>query len=267
MAEPTVPNVIIGTIEDDDLFGTALDDTIYGLAGSDLIVDDEGGNDTIITGDGLNVVEAGTGNDFVLGGIEDDEIYGEEGNDNVYAGDGLDIIDGGDGNDFIYGEEGDDTIDGGAGDDILLGEAGADTLTGGFGSDFLSGGDDDDIINSHNGRVGSNVIERDEIYGGAGADTINLFTNYLGGTASTNANRDGSKAIIMGFNKTEDILGLLDDPATGRYTVRSSGNFMGSRRADTVILRGSNTVAIVVDVALRATDLVQASLTPPAPLP
>lgn len=260
-------NIILGTIDADELFGTELDDDIRGLAGDDTIVDDEAGNDIIDAGDGLNVVEAGIGDDFVIAGIDDDTLLGEEGNDEIYGGDGLDQLFGGDGNDTIYGQEGDDTIDGEFGDDILLGDAGADIMTGGFGSDFISGGEDADILNSHSARVNTRVVEKDEFYLGGGtgiADEVNLFTNYLGGTASTRPKTDGSKAIVFDFNKTDDTLNLLD--AASRYTIRASGNFYGSRRADTLILRGSNTVAVIVDQTLASADLGQVGTTP-APTP
>lgn len=256
-------NVILGTIEADDLFGTELDDDIRGFAGDDILVDDEGGNDSIDGGDGFDIIEAGTGNDFVLSGLDDDSVYGEEGNDEIYGGDGLDQLFGGDGNDIVYGEEGDDTIDGEVGDDLLLGDAGIDTITGGFGSDFISGGEDGDILNSHSGRVNPRVIEKDEFYlgGGAGvADEVNLFTNYLGGTASTRPKTDGSKAIIFDFNRVDDTLNLLD--AASRYTVRASGNFYGTKKADTLILRGSNTVAVIVDQTVAVADLGQVGVPP-----
>jgi hypothetical protein len=82
----------------------------------------------------------------------------------------------------------------------------------------------------------------------------------LGGVGSTRPKTDSSKAIVFDFNKTDDVLNLLD--AASRYTVRSSGNFYGSNRADTVILRGSNTVAVVVDQALKQSDLGQIGVTP-----
>lgn len=262
-------NVIFGTIDDDNdpgLFGTEVDDTIYGQAGDDVIVDDEGGNDLLDGGDGNDSVEAGFGDDFVIGGLDDDSVFGEEGNDTLYGGDGFDQLFGGDGNDIIYGEEGDDGdalagtagIDGGNGDDLLMGDEGADIIVGGFGSDFISGGDDADILNSHTARVNPRVIEKDEFYlgGGGDLDEVNLFTNYLGGKASTNAKTDGSKAIIFDFKKADgDLLNLLD--ASSRYSIRSSGNFYGSNKADTVILRGSNTVAVVVDQVLAVGDLGQ----------
>lgn len=256
-------NVILGTIEADDLFGTELDDDIRGFAADDILVDDEGGNDSIDGGDGFDIIEAGTGNDFVLGGLDDDNVFGEEGNDEIYGGDGLDQLFGGDGNDIAYGEEGDDTLDGEVGDDLLLGDAGIDTITGGFGSDFISGGEDGDILNSHSARVNPRVIEKDEFYLGAGAgvaDEVNLFTNYLGGTASTRPKTDGSKAIIFDFNRVDDTLNLLD--AASRYTVRASGNFYGTKKADTLILRGSNTVAVIVDQTVAVADLGQVGVPP-----
>lgn len=256
-------NVILGTIDIDELFGTELDDDIRAFAGDDVIVDDEGGNDSIDGGDGLDVIEAGTGDDFVLAGLDDDTVYGEEGNDEIYGGDGLDLLFGGDGNDVVYGEEGDDSIDGEVGDDVLLGDAGADTIIGGFGSDFISGGEDADILNSHSARVNPRVVEKDEFYVGGGtgiADEVNLFTNYLGGAASRNPRVDGSRALIYDFNKVDDTLNLLD--AASRYTIRASGNFYGNKKADTVILRGTNTVAVVVDQTLALADLGQVGTTP-----
>jgi Ca2+-binding RTX toxin-like protein len=264
--ETFMANVILGTIETDELFGTEVDDIINGLAGDDFITDDEAGNELIDGGEGRDVIEAGIGDDFVLGGLDDDQIFGEEGIDTLYGGDGLDTIEGGEGNDVVYGEEGDDLIDGEAGDDILLGQDGADTITGGLGSDFISGGGEADILNSHTKRTTSRIVEKDEFYLGDGidTDTVNLFSNYMGGVMSTRPKTDTSKAIIFDFKNTDDTLNVLN--ATG-YTVRSSGNFFGSAKADSVILRGNNTVAVIVDQTVTVGDLGLASITPaPAPV-
>ena len=151
---------------------------------------------------------------------------------------------------------GDDILNGGNGDDIILGEVGNDTLTGSFGSDFLSGGDGDDIINSHDARVSSKVVERDEMYGGLGADTFNLFANYLGGKASNRPARegkfgDGSYAVLRDFSVADgDTLNLLDTVSRYQFV---RGNFGGRTASDVFITtRTGNTVAVVLDTSVTA---------------
>lgn len=252
-------NFINGTDDDDVLTGTDLNDLINGRLGNDDI-DGDAGNDVLDGGDGDDTISGGDGNDTIFALLGNDLVFAGNGNDSIEGGTGDTIIFGGAGSDTVRGGSGNDSIDGGSGDDILVaddtGDEGSDTLIGGYGSDFISGGGGDDILNSHTGRgVSSTAIERDEFYGGAGADTFNLFSDYLGGKASRTNPKTGdtSKAIIFDFRRGVDTLNLLQN--SSRYTVSSTGNYFGKSTTDTVISLNGNVVAIVVDAAVRQTDL------------
>lgn len=264
-------NQILGTPGIDELIGTELNDTVILFDEADIFDGDDdvlgSGNDTVFAGTGDDEIITGEGNDLIFGEAGNEIITAGAGNDTIYGGEGDDDVNGGDGNDIIYGENfpetlatslGNDTLNGGNGDDIILGEVGDDILIGSFGSDFLSGGDGIDIINSHDNRVSSRVIERDEMFGGAGADEFNLFANYLGGRASARPapearfrGTDSSYAVIRDFSVTDgDTLNLLDAPS--RYSF-GRGNFGGRSASDVFITtRTGNTVAIVLDTSVAA---------------
>jgi Ca2+-binding RTX toxin-like protein len=256
-----------GTEDDDFFLGTLLDDIFFGNGGNDEIYGG-GGNDIANGGAGDDYIETGDGNDTIDGGADNDTVFGGAGNDSILGGLGDDSLFGGDGNDFINGEEGDDFINGASGDDVLLGGAGADTIVGGGGSDFLSGGADDDVINSHNGIQSGNLFEREEMYGGAGADTFNLFTNYTGGRqARTPSARPGattgdqSFAIINDFSAADgDALNLRDRISSYQF-IRGNFRDRTSRSiSDTFILsqNGNNLVAVVVDATITTAGQVSA---------
>lgn len=263
---------ITGRAIDDILPGTTGSDVIRGLAGNDTIRGN-GGNDDIDGGDGNDVITAGNGRDSIDGGIGDDRITAGGGDDEIFGGDGADTLFGGAGNDIIYGdlgpnnttETGDDLIDGGAGDDILLGDLGNDIIIGGVGSDFISGGAGDDTLFSHGWVDSSSAPERDEFYGGLGADQFNLLSNYAGSSSvkslqpkrspnDTTPGRDNSFAIIQDLNFDQgDSLNLLDENTS--YIVDISQNFFGLAVADTLITQNGNVVAVVVDRTLSQADL------------
>jgi Ca2+-binding RTX toxin-like protein len=283
---------LLGTLGDDlifgDINGIAENDAILGREGNDRI--EGGGGDDVIDGDdGSDFLDGGDGNDFIFGGREVDTIFGGAGNDQLIGGAGNDTIDGGAGNDLIYGDDindfqigandtlsgglgndiidaglGSDSLDGGDGDDILLGGAGNDRVTGGFGSDFLSGGtvgSGSDTINSHATNVSGGTVERDEMYGGDGADTFNLRSDYIAGLASSTLVAGSGYAIIVDFKLSEgDRLNLLA-PSTS-YTIKygnANDRFIGSGgvAADTFILRQGNVVAVVLDQTLTQANLGQ----------
>lgn len=224
---------INGTNLDDVLYGTSSNDVIYGLDGADYVLADAG-NDSVYGGAGNDIVYAALGNDSLWGGL---------GNDQLFAGYGDDVA---------YGGEGHDIIDGEYGNDILLGDAGNDRIIGGFGSDFLSGGTGDDAVESHTSFVSDFVVEKDELYGGAGRDVFRLRTDYLGGAASLNPLYDASFALIRDFNRAEDTLDMRYD---SNYTI-GYGNFYGSTALDTVLSWNGNVVAVVQDNQLAKANLV-----------
>jgi Ca2+-binding RTX toxin-like protein len=234
--------IVNGTPGDDNNLVTTLgDDIIYGFEGADYILADGqnntsfGGNDTIL---------GGFGNDIIYAYLGDDDLRGEEDNDQLFAGAG---------NDKVYGGLGNDIVDGEAGNDLVFGDAGNDLVVGGFGSDFLSGGEGNDTISSHRGVVGDFNREIDIMYGGAGADTFRLETDYLWGTGSLDPLIDATHARIEDFVKGEDIL----DVKYGSGYAINYRNYLapGTAVRDTVISYQGDLVVIVKDVELAITDL------------
>ncbi|MDA1017474.1 MAG: calcium-binding protein [Planctomycetota bacterium] len=71
-------------------------------------------------------------------------------------------------NDILLGGDGHDRLRAGSGNDSLFGGSGSDRLFSVQGNNYLSGGDDHDRICS---------FGTDRIDGGAGADSIRLFTS------------------------------------------------------------------------------------------
>jgi Ca2+-binding RTX toxin-like protein len=165
--------------------GTAEGLTLIGSGGADGLT---GGflNDTLRGGEGDDSLTGGAGDDLLDGGAGADGLRGDSGND---------ILLGGDGNDSLIGDEGDDRLEGGNGDDTLgdSDSAGSNTLLGGDGKDsmhtngtgknLLDGGADDDSLAAGNGN--------DTLLGGAGADTLQIYSSTYGSTAAHTVTANG----------------------------------------------------------------------------
>lgn len=183
-------NQIVGTDGDDLLIGTVDGDDMDGRGGNDLITGLED-DDLLAGGTGSDVVRGGTGDDTVNGGAGDDLLFGEGGADIMEGGLGDDRLTGAGGADTLFGGDGEDTLAGGGNDDRLVGGAdadllrggrGADTLVGSAGGDRLRGGRDDDLLRGGGGRdlldgaAGDDVMMagggRDTLLGGAGNDSL-----------------------------------------------------------------------------------------------
>ncbi|MCY4592105.1 MAG: calcium-binding protein [Alphaproteobacteria bacterium] len=204
-------DMVYGDKGNDTLMGGAGDDMMHGGDGHDSL-EGGGGGDTMRGGMGHDRLEGGAGNDMIygdkgnddiLGGAGNDMLYGGEGTDSIMAGDGadfangnqgMDTINGGAGNDTLRGGRDNDMIDGGDGDDMIYGDKGVDTLDGMGGADTIYG---DNMMPSpdHTGDMiiggmeenwgeitdklglveqasGNKIVYGDELYGGAGDDTI-----------------------------------------------------------------------------------------------
>lgn len=148
--------------------------------------------------------------------------FGTDGNDPLLQGTGSDPNN--KTSDAIFGRGGNDTLIGGGGNDFLFGESGNDTLIGGFGNDFLYGGDGDDrlegtgafFFNPSSSRS-RGAGEIDTLIGGAGKDTFKLWSSNgafgspsapSGGGASYRFQGNNDYALIVDFNKSEDIIEL-----------------------------------------------------------
>ena len=101
-----------------------------------------------------------------------------------------DSIVGGSSSGVLYGKAGNDLLDGGAGNDTLVGGAGIDTLIGGAG---------DDVIEYGRG---------DSIDGGAGVDTLRVFSNTI----------DVAQLLADGFTSIE-IVDFVNDNRAEFFTI------------------------------------------------
>ena len=126
--------------------------------------------------------------------------------------------------DAIFGRGGNDTLIGGGGNDFLFGESGDDILTGGFGNDILSGGDGNDRLEGTGAFFPNPTSSRsrgageiDTLIGGAGQDFFQLWSSNgafgspsapSGGGASYRFQGNSDYALIVDFNKSEDIIEL-----------------------------------------------------------
>jgi len=181
-------------IADDVSVGGVTLVSFRGGAGDDLL---DGGN----LGEGGFTIDAwgGTGNDVLWGGGGNDTLLGEEGDDVIDGGNGDDVIDGGDGDDRIGWSDGagSDDIDGGAGFDTLV------VTTGDVGSSDIELGDgasNNGEITSSQDNVTFRNIERIEIEGGGGNDTITI--NALAGA--------GVVSIVGSLGAGNDVLNAQD---------------------------------------------------------
>ncbi len=193
-------DVLTGDNNANSLRGNSGDDVLSGL----------GGNDSVRGEDGNDTLDGGIGNDRLEGGAGNDSLFGGDGNDSLIGGGGVDTavfanpyasytvvtggnvtISGGDGTDILQGityaafsdltvivGAPTSTVTGTSGNDLLTGTEASDTIYGlggndtiyGLGSgDYLDGGADNDIIY---GGGGNDYIDRDQLFGGAGDDTL-----------------------------------------------------------------------------------------------
>lgn len=182
------------------------------------------------------------------GGAGDDLITGSDLNDQIWGSSGHDLLGGSNGNDLL---------DSGAGNDALFGGLDNDSLYGGAGNDGLHGGHGNDWLNGHGGTFN----ERDELIGGAGADTF-VLGDYQPNSRSGQAyytdvplsfGRFGqiisnSYALITDFSAAEadkiQVYGEISD-----YRLETSSLGVGTAGLDTAIYKGSDLIAIVQDAA------------------
>ncbi|MEO0459084.1 MAG: calcium-binding protein [Cyanobacteria bacterium P01_A01_bin.114] len=178
----------------------------------------------------------------ILGTLDDDFLEGTDKSDIILADQGNDIVLGGDGKDIIKGQKGDDVLLGDGGKDILTGGSGNDLLVGGEGSDVLRGGKGSDILD---GFVSSDPSEIDRLTGGRGGDIFRLGSN-LGGAGPSYGYLGEGYAILTDFDQASgdkiQIAGSVDE-----YTISSPGNISGGSGFDTLIYKGDDLVAIVLD--------------------
>jgi Ca2+-binding RTX toxin-like protein len=113
--------------------------------------------------------------------------------------------------DTLNGTPDPDTINGFEGNDIIFGEGGDDTLDGGKGDDEIRGGDGNDQIKDGNdGDYQTTQIDyRNKVYGGPGADNIDVGIDYLRNDYYYVYGEDGADYIEVVSNAA--IRGGIDD--------------------------------------------------------
>ncbi|MGD8816801.1 MAG: cadherin-like domain-containing protein, partial [Acidobacteriota bacterium] len=207
-AESSLPLIIFGGQEGDDIAAGQANDIVFGdrglveyvgAAGSIVAVAGNGGPGDSTDGvvrDPYHLYSVDPAN----GGGGNDRIAGNDGPDILIGGTADDGITGGAGNDLVFGDYGDVQAEEGeeirasdlplamledpflfrsiftqtadlGGDDVIFGESDDDILLGQQGADHLYGGTgEDDIIGGHNVAAGHDGGDR--IDGGAGDDAI-----------------------------------------------------------------------------------------------
>ncbi len=174
----------------------------YGLGDNSIF--GSGGNDALFGHDGNDTINGSIGKDYILGGEGADSIDGSNGHDYVDGGEGHDTLLGGsdNGSDTLLGAAGDDSIDGGDGDDLLQGGKGHDRIDGDIGNDTIIGGDGIDTLFGGMGHdyIDGNDSSADELYGGDGDDTIvaSYLDTVYGGAGANTINLEGTQVSIYG---------------------------------------------------------------------
>jgi Ca2+-binding RTX toxin-like protein len=144
--------------------------------------------------------------------VFDDKIVGTSGFDDLFGKDGDDLLIGNGGNDWLTGGFGNDTLLGGDGDDRIFGA---------IGDDLVIGGDGDDRIQPGPATDGG----QDTVYGGAGADTIDLYTYSINPFAPDAPIRT-SNVLWKDFDDGIDMIdisGLTAENFADRVTISQTG--------------------------------------------
>ena len=157
-------------------------------------------------------------------GVTGDLFVGTNAADNPTLTAGDDIASGGGGNDILNGLGGNDILNGGAGIDAIDGGAGNDIITGGIGTDNLIGGDDDDIFNYTFGDGvdflnGGTGIDTQNIFGTAGADTLDVVLNGTALTSFEGSTLTGIEAVIADLIDGTDTLSYAGTAAASSVSV------------------------------------------------
>lgn len=243
--------VLIGTIEPDEILGN-------------------GGSDTIRAGAADDAVLGGDGGDFIFGEDGNDRLLGEQGNDWLFGGAGNDLLDGGEGgfDRVSYAEapagvtvdlnQGLALNDGTGGVDTLVGFEGVigssfnDTLIGGAANDGLSGGFGDDLIDGGAGIDSSsfgqapNGIVADLAAGtitGQGNDTIRNVENLYGSDVDDQIRGDDianllagdpGNDLIEGRGGRDTLIGGAGDDTLDGGAALDIAQYTGDRSAYTI---------------------------------
>ncbi|MEM7060372.1 MAG: calcium-binding protein [Pseudomonadota bacterium] len=211
---------IVGDSDDETITGTSTADTILADSGNDTI---EGGlgNDSLNGGTGTDTVSYANASGGVTVNIDINSASGADGTDTLT---GFENIIGSGFVDNLFGDGNANVIFGGGGGEFFLfGNGGQDSLFGGEGNDFVGPG-----------GSASNV-EAGELYdGGAGVDTLEIFTSVVASPQVYDfrqATVQNFEALIVGFgvNSTGgDVTAQFNAAQIAQFGSLSSQNFSGS---------------------------------------
>ncbi len=236
-----------------DVAGLAYQVSLNGVSLTDILTINGGaGDDTIKANAGVEgqigiVFNGDEGDDFLSA---DATLNGGAGNDTLVGGAGADTLNGGDGNDILDGGEGDDAVNGDAGDDTILVSNGVDTVAGGADFDTivyqgtaagdtlgLTGGAAIAVSGLKTGTINNTTIDRIEVLGLGGADTITIgltgayevFVDAAAGNDTVNAAAATSNLTILGGDGDDTLTGgagndSIDGGAGNDTLVGGAGN-------------------------------------------
>ncbi len=233
-----------GADGDDTLLGGAGNDVLDGGDGDDRLTG-QSGNDSLTGGDGDDiVVETGSGSspltiaitDSSLSGfgtdtlnsdIEQASLTGASGADSLTATSfsGVVTLNGAGGDDTLNGTANNDLLLGAGGNDSISADAGDDTISGGSGNDYIIGWSGTDVLfetagsgndtitltnTSMSGALGDDTlttVERAELWGGDGDDTISA-ASFSGSVTLVGGDGDDS---LTGTPLNDSLLGGRGD--------------------------------------------------------
>ena len=261
--------------KDNDWSGTKNADNVWGNGGDDTLSGGNG-NDTLRGGDGNDIIRGGAGDDKLLGDAGDDRLLGGAGDDTITATSGNDTVDGGDGDDIVkiagnfadatvvmdglyfaitidgvttkvknveLFKFADGTFDAGQIADAIDTPVEPKNLT--VGQDNLTGTDGDDVfsaaaINPVSGTAATTLNAFDNVDGGLGNDTLNIFIDGV-----NNQTQQGTIKNIETINLYADNAGN----SFGGGTFDAS-KFVGSTAIWQI---GGNAVSSVTELAATQT--------------
>ncbi|NJO78088.1 MAG: calcium-binding protein [Cyanobacteria bacterium RM1_2_2] len=263
-----LPNVLVGTNENDSINGNGGNDFLFGL----------GGNDLIDGGTGADQMFGGLGDDVFIVDNLSDKVFENlnQGNDAIHASVSFSLFSapnvenlaligtalGGVGNELdntIYGNDQDNGLAGNDGNDSVYGRSGNDALEGGSGDDILDGGIGNDRMSGSNGKdtyFVDSILDEVTEFADNGIDLVNASVSYTLSANLENLTLLGTANIDATGNELDNILtgnagdNILDGKAGKDTLIGGLGN-------DTYIIDAGD---IIVEKENEGIDTVNASI-------
>lgn len=181
-------------------------------------------------------------NNAITGNLGDDTLQGNQGNDTLNGGEGSDVLYGGDGNDSLIGGLGADTLTGGAGNDIYIVDNYSDTVI------ELANQGADSVYTNATFTLPANV---ENLYSNADQSFVQAkLTLFLTGNALNNYIRgtdNGFDELYGGAGNDTLHLGNANDLCSGRAH--------GEDGDDLIIIQGTNQAIVYGEAGNDTFDL------------